>query len=393
MHKKITVILFAAAFLFLPLMSFILMPKEPMPFSENENRYLAKFVKPKFFGKNANIADRRFMTAFDEWFSDRFAFREDFIVLKNNTELLTGKTEINGVTAADGRLIQVWRGYDRDLVDRSLKAMDAFAAKYPEKDVYFMLAPTSQEIYADTLPPNFEPGSQKAFIKYCYDNLRNISGIDVLTPLYENRDKYVYYRTDHHWTGGGAYLAYCAACLKMGTLPYEYSWFDIEHASGDFRGTLFSKTLNSRVTPDIISFYTLTSPQPATSPIVKAPDITLTVNTGAEIKKYDSLYFREYLSKKDKYSAYLGDNVPILDITANLENNDNSLLIIKDSYANCMIPFLVNHYKRITVLDMRYINTDIRSLVKLEEYGQALFVFNAVNFSEDKNIVKLNLTK
>jgi len=391
LYKKITIILFAVSFAILPAATFALMPKGTLVFSENENRYLSRYVKPVFAGKNGNIQNRRFMNAFDDWFADRFAFREKFIVLKNRMEQASGKTEINGVFTVGDRLIQVWRDYDGDLVDKSLEAMDAFAARYPDKSAYFLLAPTSQEIYADLLPPNCEIASQKNFIRSCYESLGNVAGIDALTPLYENRDKYVYFRTDHHWAGYGAYLGYRAVCGKMGLTPYEYGWFDIEHASNDFRGTLYSKTLDSRVTPDTISFYTL-SESSVNAPLKKPPALTLTVNTGTAVNKYDSLYFREYLTQKDKYSAFLGSNSPIMDIVTDSEAG-NSLLIIKDSYAHSLIPFLSNHYARITVLDMRYINADIRMFVDPNDYGQILFIYNAINFSEDKNLVKLNFTR
>jgi hypothetical protein len=146
---------------------------------------------------------------------------------------------------------------------------------------------------------------------------------------------------------------------------------------------LFSKTLDSRITPDTISIYALTD-----SP----PNISLTVNTGSEITEHDSLYFLEFLDKKDKYAVFMGLNSPIMDIVTDTDS-DKSLLIFKDSFAHCMIPFLTNHYSRITVLDMRYLNVDIREFVELEEYEQILFVFEAPNFAGDGGLRKLDMTR
>jgi hypothetical protein len=394
-HKKIFIILFAAVFVLLPAATFIFMPRDPKPFSENENRFLSRFTQPDFTGffknffndKSNNIKDKRFMNSFDSWFADRFIFRENWIVLKNNTETVQGKTEINGVFNVQGRLIQVWRDYDENRLDSVLKAMDDFASRNPEASVSFLLVPTAQEIYIDTLPPNSEPGNQKALIKYCYDRLENITGIDALTPLSENRVQYIYFRTDHHWTSYGAYWGYHAACARLGLTPYEPGWFNIEYAASDFRGTLYSKTLNSKTEPDVIQFY-IPAPNRVTPPNVK-----VTVNTGEEINEYDSLYFKEYLNTKDKYSVFLGTNSPLTEIVTDLENNDKSLLVFKDSYAHIMLPFLTNHYKKITVLDMRYIKTDIREYIDLEEYEQILFIYNAVTFSEESNLLTLNLVK
>jgi len=369
------------------------MPNEEMPFSENENRFLSRFVKPDFKGfvqnffndRSNNIKDRRFMNAFDDWFADRFFAREEWIVLKNELEMLQGKSEINDVFVTEERLVQVWRGYDEERVTAVLTAMDGFAERNPHAAVSFMLIPSAQELYIDTLPPNSGAGNQEMFIRHCYNSLEYITGVDVLTPLFENRDSYIFYRTDHHWTSYGAYWGYYAAAARLEFAPLEPGWFNIEHASSNFLGTLYSKTLNRRIAPDIISFYTPSRIQP--------PELTLTVNTGLEITEHDTLYFREYLDVKDKYAVFLGMNSPIMDIVTDLENNDKSLLIFKDSYAHAMIPFLVNHYKRITVVDMRYINVDVRQFIDIEEYEQILFIYNVVNFSEENDLRKLNLTR
>jgi len=401
LHKKILVIIFAAMFLILPVMSFIFMPKsQEAAFSENENRYLARYIEPDFPGyaknffnkKPNNIKDKRFMNGFDSWFADRFILRENWIILQNQLELLQGKTEINGVFTVDGRMILAWKEDEiQDSVTQTiLKSVDSFAERMNSEfgtESYIMLIPTAQEIYMDLLPPNSQPGNQTMLIKNCYDGLENMTNIDAATHLFENSGSYIYYRTDHHWTAYGSYWGYHAAAKKMGIIPYELGRFDAEHASSDFRGTLFSKTLDFKITPDVVTFYTL-------SPVDNyLPEIKMTVNTGSEITVHDSLYFREFLDEKDKYAAFTGQNSPIMDIETDLENNDKSLLIFKDSFAHCMIPFLVNHYKRITVLDMRYLNTDIRDYVQPQDYSQILFVFSAPNFAEDTNLRKLDMTK
>jgi hypothetical protein len=386
LHKKIMIIMFVVIILSFPIATFVFMPKEDTAFSENENKFLARLVPPT----GSSIAAGRFMTGFDEWFADRFMFREELIRLQNQLERLQGKTEINGVFTVDNRMILSWRGKDStdeelpDL-DETLKSIDSFSERLSQTgtESYIMLIPSSQEIYMDLLPANSHVGSQSALIKHCYDSLENLTSIDVMTYLSENSDSYIYYRTDHHWTTFGAYWGYFAASKRLAVTPYDLGWFDVEHVSSDFRGTLFSKTLNFSVTPDVVSFYTL-----ANSP----PRVNLTINNGSETTEHDSLYFREFLTQKDKYAAFMGHNVPIMKITTDVES-DKSLLVFKDSFANCMLPFLANHYNKITVLDMRYINTDISELVELSEYEQVLFVYGAVEFSQDTGLRKLNLTK
>jgi hypothetical protein len=384
LHKKILVITLAVVILALPVTTLIFMPRETPAFSENENRFLMPFISPDY----KNVMNRRFMTAFDEWFADRFTLRENWIIIQNEFERFQGKTEINGVFTiganpfAGERLIQAFRGQPNETTDAVLAAVDSFAGQAYDLygiDSYIMLIPTAQEIYKDMLPPNSQPGNQSALINYCYDNLENLTPIDAATYLSENSGGYIYYRTDHHWTTFGAYWGYYAAANKLGLIPHSIGMFNIEHVSSDFRGTLFSMTLDYRITPDVISLYTLAG---------NPPQVSLSVDTGREIIIRDSLYLREYLDKKDKYSVFLGQNAPIIKITTDVDN-DKSLLMFKDSFAHSMLPFLANHYSRITVLDMRHLSGDIHTIVNVSDYEQILFVYDATNFMSDRNLRKL----
>lgn len=378
MHKKIMIGTFVLIILLVPILTLILMPKEKYPFSENENRYLESF--PAFSLESVN--NRRFMNGFDAWVSDMFVGREQWIMFKNHTERLIGKTEISGVFTYENRMMQVWRDYNEADVERSLAAIEGFAARHGDTPVYFMLAPTAQEIYLDTIPADATVPSQKSFIKACYDRLAGVTGIDALTPLYESRELYLYYRTDHHWTSLGAYIAYAGASDEMSYTAVDYGAFNIEHASSSFRGTLYSKTLDTSVTPDIIDFYSLSAGEAGR---------TVSIFEASGFVDYDSMYFREYLDKKDKYAAFLGTNSPLIEISTDLDNNDRSLLIFKDSYAHCLIPFLTNHYSKITIADMRYINGDYMQFFDPDEYDQVLFLYNVITFSEDNNLRKLDL--
>ena len=248
-NKTLTVLLFFLAIIIIPVISLIFMPKERNTFSENENRYLAVF--PKF--NIENILNAGFTRGFEEWANDRIIGRESWVRLKNKTERLLGKTEINGVYIIGGRMMQVWSGYDITAVNRTLEAMNRFSDRHESVPVYIMLAPTSQEIYASLLPRSAPAASQNEFITYCYEYLTNITPIDVLTPLANQASQYIYYRTDHHWTTLGAYFAYAAAAPVLGFEPFGPEDFNIGEVSRSFMGSLYSKTLIEDVTPDIIS--------------------------------------------------------------------------------------------------------------------------------------------
>ncbi len=384
-YKILLIGLFALISVAVPIATIITSADLPEnAFSENENRYLEKMPEFNF----DTVTDKSFMTKFENFFSDRIVLREQWIGLMNDFDRILGKKEIKGIFTEDGRMMQSWRtsDYSVDSVNKNLAAMEKFAEKYPKMKMYFMLAPNAQEIYSDTLPANCGAADQKLFIKNCYDSLPSITGIDVYSGLLAAKNEYIYYRTDHHWTSYGAYIGYKSAASAMKFAAYSEDKFSIEHASNEFRGTLYSKTLDNSITPDTIDIYTLANNEPQVKVSV--------YKSGAEPDStYSSLYFREFLDVKDKYSTFLGQNVPRIDIDSEIpqENDKGSLLIIKDSYAHSLIPFLTKNYSHITVLDLRYINSDLSNIgVSLKDYENVLFMYNVITFSQDTNVKKLD---
>ena len=388
-YKKIMIGLFALFMLTMPILTFVFLSPEEKPFSENENRYLAKFPELSL----ETYLDESFMEGFDEWISDRFIWREDWIGIKNKTDKITGKTEINGVFIENDMMMQVWNGYDEEVLEKNIKAINKFVTGHPDIPSYFMLVPNAQEIYSDNLPSFAEVGDQKQFIDMFYSSLDGFAGtVDAYSVLEQNKDSYIYYRTDHHWTSYGAYLGYAAAGAQLGYSSIDAANFTIEHASYDFRGTLFSKTLDKGVTADIIDYYFLAGNEPDVKvSVYKDYDVSSGRVTYTE---YDSMYFREYLDVKDKYSSFLGQNSPIVTVETENAKSDKSLLVIKDSYAHSLVPFLTKEYGKVTMIDLRYINADFQMFVSLEDYDQILFMYNVITLSEDdRNIIKLNLAK
>lgn len=370
-QRRITTILFFATLVILPLIT-LLSKKED--FSSVENRTLQK--RPDF--SFDDWFDKSFMNEFEAYVSDHFVGRINWIGAKIDTELLAGKKEINGIYITDDRLIEKTPDPDYEVMDKSVAAINTLAA-LTDTPVYVMISPTSAGVYTDVIPKNAPQLDQHSIIDYVYSNLdTGISAIDVYDILNASKEDYIYYRTDHHWTSLGAYYAYSTAISKLGFSSVPYSRYDVEHASSEFLGTYYSKTLYDKLQPDTIDIYTSKDGSSV---------VSCTVSNGIEEKSYDSIYFREFLDVKDKYSTYLGTNQPCIKIKTNLQS-DKKILIFKDSYANSFVPFLTQHYNEITVLDMRYIN-NFRDYALPEDYTHILFLYNSTTFSSDENIKKI----
>lgn len=367
----ITAALFFAVLIVLPLIT-LFSKKES--FSQLENRSLQK--QPEF--SFDSWFDGDFMDEFEAFVSDHFAGRVKWIEAKLRTELILGKKEINGIYITDSGLIEKTPEPDYTVMNKSITAINALADE-TSTPVYVMIAPTSAGVYTDRIPKNAPQLDQHSIIDYVYSNLNTrISSIDVYDILNASREDYIYYRNDHHWTSLGAYYAYSTAIQKLGFSPVPFSRYDIEHASSEFMGTYYSKTLYNGLQPDTIDIYTAK---------YGSSVVSCTVSNAVGETTYDSIYFREFLDVKDKYSLYLGTNQACIDIKTNLQS-DKKILIFKDSYANSFVPFLTQHYNEITVLDMRYIN-DFRDYAVPEDYTHILFLYNSTTFSSDDNIKKI----
>ena len=369
----ITCIAFFAIIISMPIITAALPKKE---FSEMENTSLEKM--PEISAKT--VFNRSYMNKLEKYISDHFAGRVGWIKGRTVLETSLGKQERNGIYILKNRLVEKINEPDYASVDKSIAAINTFAENN-DVPIFFMLVPTSAEIYADELPKNAPNVNQKEFISYVYGGLNKpVTPIDVYQTMYLGRDDYIYYRTDHHWTTKGAYLAYAAAGKRMGYIPEPEDMFDVEHAGIDFIGTFYSKALYDGVEKDTLDFYHFAMGDNVT-------DVFVTRVYGEEPERRGSMYFREYLDVKDKYSSFLGTNAPLVTIKA--DNNGGKLLIIKDSYAHCYSTFLTQHYSEITLMDMRYINMSYKELIDPDEYDQVLFLYNASSFMSEGDIRKL----
>lgn len=386
-NRLLTVTLLA--FLFTFSLLFVLGPERF--YSETENRVLQK--KPHFSW--ANFISGKFSFAAENYLADQFPFRDRWVSTKSASELMLQKKDNNGVYfGRDGYLLQKPEKLDEVLLAENIAAINQFAANlhlagsphlagsthlagnFPAR-IYFLLAPAAVQILGDKLPPFAGADPTTGLYALIKEQLSpGIQFIDPCNALTAHRQEYIYYKTDHHWTSRGAFYAYREAGPVLGFSPLGIDDFSIEEASDCFLGTLHAKSSHCFVSPDAIQIF---KPR---------KDFCCQVEYVNEKITRDSLYAREHLRQKDKYAVFLDGNHALLKVTVQNQTN-RKLLLVKDSYANSLVPFLANHYAEIHIIDLRHFNLPLLPYIAQHELQEILFVYNSLSFAGDPAVRKI----
>lgn len=374
MNKKA---LWAEALIFLAFIGAFFILNLVLPdrqFSEQENRYLQ--MRPEFSFKSLFSGD--YTSKFETYTTDQFTFRDEWITLKAASELALGKQENNDVHLCEnGTLIEGFKRPENSVLDSNMSALNSLVGNTDAK-VYFALIPDKSDLYSSLLPKNAPNDSEKEVIDYCYGQ-SNATNVDMYSALSAHKDEYIFYRTDHHWTSLGAYYGLSALAESMGLpCPALDSYTDRHVVSEEFYGTTWSSSGFSWVDPDTMETF------------VNAPE-------GLKVTSYPQgspvegkLYDFSFLEKKDKYSMFMGGNCPMHVIETGNEDKP-SLLILRDSYMDSLIPFLLDDFSEIHVLDLRYYRASLKAYIEQNDFDNVLVCYSVSNFCSDSNIFLLGM--
>ena len=340
-------------------------------YSASENRMLAQ--KPEF--SLANLASGKFMTDMEDYVTDQFFFRDQWISLKVLEDMALGKRESNGVyIGKQGYLMQVPENNpNMDDVQNTLDRIRDFAQRHQDINTVMSLVPNAAYISTQLMPANAPVRDQSQDIALAQDTVGSfLNFVDLTETMSSHRDEAIYYKTDHHWTSLGARYAFDTLYTALGIQQpaQDYTIYPVTHT---FSGTLASKSGYNR-SQDTIDIY-----------VPKDVNTEYVVNYVEEGEKTASMYESSALDQKDQYEVFFGGNHSRVDITSSLDENKN-LLIFKDSYANSLIPFLQPYFRSIIVIDPRYYYDDIDSLITDNSITDILFLYNVDTFMTDTSL-------
>lgn len=373
-QSYITILIFCILIFGFTIATIILPSKE---FSETENRYLAQ--KPKL--ELESIMNGKYESEYEEYLTDQFIERDCWIGLKTLVEKSLFKRESKDIYfAEDDYLIEKHTdSFDSDIAKRNIRLLSQFVNKYQEQfgteRISIMIVPNAVEVLKDKLPPFSSSHNEKKYLEQISKSLPENMWVDITKILQKYNNEELYYRTDHHWKTLAAFYVYQEWAKIQGYKVPEKEDYEIKTITNNFEGTIQSK-IGIKTTTDTIELF------------LPKEEIGYTIYNENSKETSDSLYDYSKLDTKDKYAIYFGGNQPFIKISTELYNG-RKILVIKDSYANCFIPFMIGEFEEIDVIDIRYTNQKLAEIIESGKYTDLLVLYNTSGFAEDMSITKL----
>ncbi len=365
--------LMTAAFCgFLGVMSllFFLLPKEK--FSPLEKRYLSDAPVLNW----ENLSSGKFGSDVESYMADYIPGRNFFVGLNAYVDLFTGRQVSKGVYAAEGnRLVQAPVVWNEKQAQQNMQAINSFAEKIG-RQVDLMLVPSAGWAAQDTIVGLSDPYEDEALIQRLYDLCgEGVRTIDLTSVIKAQEDPAsLYYRTDHHWTTDGAYLAYETYMQLLGRDYRAKEDFTVETASG-FQGSTYSESALWLTPGEDIEMWHGSS--------------NITVTNGENPEPHQGVFYKERLEEADKYTVFLDGNHSIVRITNPDAQGKGKLLVIRDSYSNCLGTLLTESYEEVVLVDLRYYKNPVSQLCAEENFTDVLVCYSMDNIMTDTNLVWL----
>lgn len=373
--------------------------------SESEKRKLTEF--PKFTLESFWSGD--YFSQLSLWYSDTYPAREGMIATNLEFKSLYGSSKGDVIISnPSGGDVEDGGDVDRfgniyiqsktqtayeifqntpEKNDKYISTVNSAAQKLGDSvNVYDMVVPlhytyklTDEQINSIGASDCLET------IDYIYSGLdKSVTCIDVNKVLSAHKDEYIYFRTDHHWTARGAYYAYTAFCEKKGITPTALSDYERLEFEG-FLGTYYEQSNKSDVlrnNPDTVEAFVP----------IGTNKVTVTTKEGSQetysvVNKNTDTY---YAAAGSKYNCFIAGDFPLSEIHNPNIHDGSSIVVVKESYGNAFVPFLVDSYEYVYVVDYRYYTGSLVSLVKEKGIQDVLFLNYVSTTSTESKIDKIN---
>jgi len=372
--------------------------------SETEKRELTKF--PEF--SIESFLSGEFTSQVSLWFADTYPMREGMISANSSLQSLYGINDeqivlggnaddipdapsdpsdvvfnptddgsgekVSGLYVNANTAYQLY-SFNQQNSTSYVALINNFASKVDGKaEVYNLIAPLHYQIAlsVETAQKYGASDGEKA-IDYMYSLLSDsVTSVDALSEMRAHNGEYLYFRTDHHWTARGAYYAFVAFCEAKGIEPTALESYESLRFDG-FLGTLYSEAKQPTAMkndPDFVEAFV-----PIGTNSIKVTEKSGNVTNYQIVNKQTDAW---YPAAGAKYNCFIAGDNPISEIHNPNISDGSSIVVVKESYGNAFIPFLVDSYEYVYVIDYRYWSGDLADFVIDNGIDDVLFL-NVVN--------------
>ncbi len=386
LKSRITFFVLVSAIVLMHMFYLIFKPAEI--YSDSEKRPLNQL--PAF--TIDSILSGRFMQNFEKYANDQFPLRDKYLGLNNLMRRSLLEKD-------NGRVYFGKAGYLFNKVDINddttyysnaeiIKELDEAKAsgRFGDREIYLAISPNKETFLKGYLPSNVAVRNQSMYLNLLNKVCENIHYIDLSKRLIDaGAEGQTFYYTDHHWTTAGAFAATNAILEAMDKRLLYADRFEKNVVKDDFLGSLHAKTGSFLTKKDNIEIW-------------KNKEVEIDPNSNLEVRNSSDqiirtgLYEPMALDGDSPYDVFVGGEQDFLSFhTASSKKiKADSILIIKDSFADSVVPFLTESFGHIYLLDPRYSNESINTILsKYPDISKVLILMNFNSFSEEKSLYKI----
>ena len=341
--KKYQIYLICIVSIVFFVLSFLCWFTETDSYSESERRVLAS--KPVVSAES--IKTGKFMTAFEEYTTDRFPFRDGFRRLKAVSQLgMFRQKDNNDIYLADGYVSKLEYPMRPYMLQHAVQKFESLYQKYMSGfsgKLYLAVIPDKNYYLAEN--NGYLTMDYSAFFDYMKVNTREFMEYIDVTELLSIED---YYKTDTHWRQEclvGEESVSAAIAEAMGnTLTWQYEEIVSEYP---FYGVYYGQSALP-LEPDKLTFLD--------NDLLRACKVT-SYDTGKPVQK--EVYNLQKLNSRDPYEMFMAGSDALLVVENPNATDDKELVVFRDSFGSSLIPLLIESYKKVTLVDIRYINSNL----------------------------------
>lgn len=286
----------------------------------------------------------------------------------------------------DNKAFELFYGGD-DTAKAYADAINSYKKKLgSDVKVYDLVVPNHSEFglcprEEQSLLENQGVTSQRKNTSTVYKNLaKDVKAVDAYDTLNSHKTEYIYFNTDHHWTGLGAYYAYTAFANVAGVTPLQLQGIE-KNTVDNFLGSLYTASEADvlKNNPDHVDYYTL--------PGNYSTDIYM--QDGSKLEDV-SMYYDNAESGSGAYGVFIWGDNPLTIIDNKDNDTGDKIAIVKESYGNAFSPYLAYNYDEVHVIDFRYFDGNLADYCKANGIKNVLFLNGVMSANTGVQISAMN---